>query len=206
MSFINPQPENRQRISDARALRALAHPLRLALLNHLMAFGTSTASECSAAVGSTPSNCSYHLRLLKRFGFVEALESPDGREKPWRSAATGFEFGPGEGKSSDDRADRTEDAAVRAVERLLTEGQIDEGTRLLKKALAMRQQVPREWRDAASASSYALRMTADELGELGRKLDALIRPYIALTRADAPEHSEIVNLALDAFLHPDAPR
>jgi DNA-binding transcriptional ArsR family regulator len=183
-------------VSDARTLRALAHPLRRAILNHLMAFGAQTASACAAAVGSTPSNCSYHLRSLARFGLVEALESTDGRERPWRSAATGFEF----------RAPDGNDPATRAVERLLTEGQIDESARVQKKALAVEADIPTEWREAASVATYALRMTAAELNELGRRLDDLIRPYIALTRPDPPGGSEIVHLALSAFLHPDAPR
>jgi len=191
-----PRPENRRSVTDARALRALAHPLRLAILNHLMAFGAQTASSCALAVGSTASNCSYHLRSLARYGFVESLPSTDGRERPWRSAATGFEF-----RSPDDA-----DPAAKAVERLITEAQIDDGARLQKKALALQPQIPAEWRDAASSNSYALRMTAAELRELGENLDALIRPYIGLTRQDAPADSEVVYAQVDAFRHPDSER
>jgi hypothetical protein len=168
----------------------------LAILNHLMAFGAQTASECAGAVGSTASNCSYHLRSLARYGFVESLPSTDGRERPWRSAATGFEFG-----SPEDS-----DPAAVAVERLVTEAQIDDGARLQKKALALQQQIPAEWRDAASSNSYALRMTAAELDALVEKLDALIRPYIGLTRKDAPAGSEVVYAQIDAFRHPDSAR
>ncbi|MCU1526216.1 MAG: ArsR family transcriptional regulator [Microbacteriaceae bacterium] len=202
MSFINPdagapQPENRQRVTDVRALRALAHPLRLAILNHLMSFGAQTASQCADVVGSTASNCSYHLRSLARFGLVEALGSEDGRERPWRSAATGFEF----------RAGDDNNLAAKAVERVLNESHIDDGARLAKRALEARDlATPAEWRDAASAASYSLRMTPSELDALGEKLDALIRPYIALTRGDPPAGSAVVHLQLDAFLHPDGPR
>ena len=197
MSFklIDPVPENRKSVTDARALRALAHPLRLAILNHLMAFGAQTASACAEAVGSTASNCSYHLRSLARYGFVESLQSADGRERPWRSAATGFEF----------RGEEGTDAAA-TVERLITEAQIDDGARLQKKALAVRSQTPAEWRDAASANSYALLMTSAELRALADSLDALIRPYIGLTRAVPPEDSEVVYVQVDAFRHPDSGR
>ncbi|QNE47425.1 helix-turn-helix transcriptional regulator [Glaciihabitans sp. INWT7] len=198
MSFksIEPVPEHRTSVTDARALRALAHPLRLAILNHLMAFGAQTASACAEAVGSTASNCSYHLRSLARYGFVESLPSADGRERPWRSAATGFEF----------RGEEGTDAAATAVERLISEAQIDDGARLQKKALAVQAQTPAQWRDAASANSYALLMTPTELRILADSLDALIRPYIGLTRADPPEDSEVVYLQVDAFRHPDAGR
>jgi len=198
MSFESaaPRPENRRSVTDARALRALAHPLRLAILNHVMSFGAQTASECAEAVGSTASNCSYHLRSLARYGFVESLPSADGRERPWRSAATGFEF----------RAPDDSDPAEAAVERLITEAQIDDGARLQKKALALHGETSEEWRAAASAHSYALRMTPAELHALAEKVDALIRPYIALTREDASVGSEVVYVQVDAFRHPDASR
>src|SRR3984885_7567898 len=95
MSFISPADrEQRRRISDPKALRALAHPLRLDLLDRLMSFGEQTAAQCAEAVGSTASNCSYHLRALERVGLVEAVSSSDRRERPWQATSTGLEFGP----------------------------------------------------------------------------------------------------------------
>ena len=58
-------------LSDPRAMRALAHPPRLDLLELLFAEGPLTASECAARVGDSPASCSYHLRQLARWGFVE---------------------------------------------------------------------------------------------------------------------------------------
>ena len=49
-------------ISDPRALRALAHPARLAILQHLVLDGPATATECAEVAGLSPSACSYHLR------------------------------------------------------------------------------------------------------------------------------------------------
>jgi len=192
------RPEERRQVTDARALRALAHPLRLALLNHLMAFGAQTASQCAEVVGSTASNCSYHLRSLARFGLVESVDPIDGRERPWRSTATGLQFG------------RTDDPAlalgVGSAERMLVDKQVDDEAALTRRAIAQRDRLPEEWRDASMLSGYALRLTPDELRELGEKLDALIRPYIGLTRTDAPEGSDVVALHLNAYLHPDAVR
>ena len=94
MSFASPpSDERRWQLADPRELRALAHPLRLALLDHLMSFGEQTAARCAEAVGSTTSNCSYHLRALGRAGFVERADSADGRERPWRATATGLAYG-----------------------------------------------------------------------------------------------------------------
>jgi DNA-binding transcriptional ArsR family regulator len=196
MSFTSGQAEERRQVTDARALRALAHPLRLALLNHLMAFGAQTASQCAQVVGSTASNCSYHLRSLARFGLVESVDPIDGRERPWRSTATGLQFG-----STDDAALAL---GVGTAERMLVDKQIDDEAALTRRAIAQRDQVPEEWRDAAMLSGYALRLTPGELRQLGEELDALIRPYIGLTRTDAPEGSDVVALHLNAYLHPDA--
>ncbi|MFF2053335.1 ArsR/SmtB family transcription factor [Leifsonia sp. NPDC058194] len=193
MSF---RPAERRTITDPKALRALAHPLRLALLDHLMSFGPRTASECAEVVGSTASNCSYHLRTLARFGLVEAVEAADGRERPWQSTATGLSFG------------RTEDPGFRlgadTAERLLADRQIDDEAALAHRALAQRDDQPEEWRDASMLTGYALRVSPAELKELGAALDALIRPYIGLTRADAPDDADVVALHLNAFRHPDA--
>src|SRR3954465_4894428 len=94
MSFASaPRHERRRKLTDLRDLRALAHPLRLALLDHLMSFGEQTAARCAAAVGSTTSNCSYHLRGLGRAGVVERAESSDGRERPWRATSSGLTYG-----------------------------------------------------------------------------------------------------------------
>src|SRR5437764_1531324 len=74
-------------------MRALAHPTRLALLDHLHAVDHATATECAAVVGDSPSSCSYHLRALARWRFVEEAEGGAGRERPWRATATRIEFG-----------------------------------------------------------------------------------------------------------------
>src|SRR5579862_1853422 len=79
-------------LGDPRAMRALAHPTRLALLDHLHNVGKATATECSEFVDESPSSCSYHLRSLAQWGFVEEVEGGFGRQRPWRARATRIEF------------------------------------------------------------------------------------------------------------------
>ncbi|HET8977091.1 MAG TPA: helix-turn-helix domain-containing protein [Solirubrobacteraceae bacterium] len=196
MSFTSGRPERRVRISDPRALRALAHPLRLALLDRLMSFGEQTAAQCAEAVGSTASNCSYHLRVLARVGLVEPGTSADGREHPWRSAATGVAFGPREPAGSPASA-----AAARALDEL----SLAREEALTRTALARRDAEPPEWRTAEAHNGYALRLTAAELEQLVGEIDRLVRPYIGLTREEAPEGAEVAYLRLVAFRHPEAP-
>jgi hypothetical protein len=183
--------ENRRQVTDARALGALAHPLRLALLNHLMAFGPRTASECAEVVGASASNCSWHLRQLARYQLVERADSVDGRERPWRAAATGFEYGGPE-----------DEPAVQAANQVLTALWLDEDFRLAREYLRRQDEAEAAWRRASALSTYELRLSAEELGRLRDGLDELIRPYIGLTREDPPAGARPVHLSLLAFLRP----
>jgi DNA-binding transcriptional ArsR family regulator len=196
MSFASSgRPERRIRITDPRALRALAHPLRLALLERLMSFGEQTAAQCAAQVGSTASNCSYHLRILARAGLVEAGASPDGRERPWRATATGLEFGP---------QDPIGPSAATSAARALDELALAREEELTRRALAQRDALSEPWRAADAHNSYGLRVSAAELTRLVAEIDRLVRPYIAMTRGDAPSDAEVAVLRLLAFRHPDA--
>src|SRR3954469_5478808 len=79
MSFTTAAPALR----DPRALRALAHPARLAILERLSTEGPATATECAVTTGLSPSACSYHLRALARWGLVGETSVTDRRERRW---------------------------------------------------------------------------------------------------------------------------
>ncbi|KZB88123.1 ArsR/SmtB family transcription factor [Amycolatopsis regifaucium] len=180
----------RKRIEDVELMRALAHPLRAALVDHLMAVGPRTASECATAVGSTASNISWHLRQLAQHGLVERVEAEDGRERPWRACQVGIEFG------NDPELRGAQLAVVGttlARERELTERYLEAADRLEK-----------EWQDSSGLTTYSLRVTAAELDKLIEGIDALVRPYVGAIREDAPEEARPVHLGLRAFLRLDA--
>jgi hypothetical protein len=73
-------------LTDPKAMRALAHPLRWALLEALSHAGTLTATQASEMLGESPANCAFHLRTLAKYGFVEEAGGGKGRERPWRQA------------------------------------------------------------------------------------------------------------------------
>ena len=73
-------------LTDPKAIRALAHPLRWALLEALGHAGTLTATQASEMLGESPANCAFHLRTLAKYGFVEEAGGGKGRERPWRQA------------------------------------------------------------------------------------------------------------------------
>lgn len=76
------------RLSDPGALRALAHPARVTIVDELYQGVERTASELADLTGLSASATSYHLRALERWGVVErASGRPDARERPWRAPA-----------------------------------------------------------------------------------------------------------------------
>jgi hypothetical protein len=75
---------DRRQITDPKALRALAHPLRWKLLEIVSREGTATATQCAQGTGESVASCSYHLNMLAKYDYVEQAEGGQGREKPWR--------------------------------------------------------------------------------------------------------------------------
>jgi predicted transcriptional regulator len=76
--------DRRLNLTDPKAIRAMAHPLRWALLEALLEAGTLTATQASEMLGESPANCAFHLRTLAKYGFVEEAGGGRGRERPWR--------------------------------------------------------------------------------------------------------------------------
>lgn len=182
--------ENRKLLSDPAVIDALSHPVRLDVLGYLMSEGTATASVCARAVGDTPSNCSYHLRVLAKHGLVEQQASPDGRERPWKATVTGLAIEP-----SDDASDGAASAAMASASL-----QLDH--QLAREHLRTRESLPSQWRQIDAHAAYGLRVTPDELKHIVEQIDAVVRPYIAATRDDAPSDAEPAHLAVLAFPRP----
>src|SRR3954471_16596105 len=78
-------------VTDPMAMRALAHPVRLAIIEALADAGTLTATEAGERVGESPANASFHLRQLAKSGFVEEAGA-QGRRRPWKPKHLGMRF------------------------------------------------------------------------------------------------------------------
>ena len=79
-----PDHDRGLNLTDPKAIRALAHPVRWALLEALGQAGTLTATQASEMLEESPANCAFHLRTLAKYGFVEEAGGGKGRERPWR--------------------------------------------------------------------------------------------------------------------------
>lgn len=59
-----------QDIDDPRLVKALAHPIRVRILG-ILEHRTATPKELAAELGLPLENTSYHVRALKKFGFIK---------------------------------------------------------------------------------------------------------------------------------------
>jgi DNA-binding transcriptional ArsR family regulator len=183
-----------RRISDRDTLRALAHPTRIALLETLVIRGAMTATEASEHVGESPSSCSFHLRQLQRFGFVEEAGGGQGRQRPWRMTELGLDFSMEEG-----------DPATRIAARALY--QLIRGRQLERYQLwqETRGSYPAAWREAALDSQSLAWLTPEELSAVGERLREDIPGFFE--RIEDPSARPAGALPVELLLlgHPIAP-
>ncbi len=170
-------------LSDPRAIRALAHPARLAIIEALLAGDELTATECASLTGLSPSATSYHLKALQRWGIVEAgRPRADGRDRPWK--ATGHSIA----VSSD--APRTVLAETAVLEVFL-----DRNRALATDFLEHQADEPAQWRDTMELGNSDYWLTPGELGEVSAALRRVLEPYEQRRRGSRPDGSRRVRIA-----------
>ena len=81
-----------ERITDPQRIRALSHPLRLELID-VLGEGPATATQCADLTGQSVASCSFHLRMLAKYGYIEPADRR-GRERPWQLTSPGQEIRP----------------------------------------------------------------------------------------------------------------
>jgi DNA-binding transcriptional ArsR family regulator len=164
-------------ISDPQAIRALAHPLRLDLLELLVAIGPATAARCGRVLGASQASCSFHLRQLAKYGFVtEAEPGRDRREHKWQLVQPGsdpratWRIGPG-----------ADTVVRRELERVVVEREMQA---ILDYGARPDGEFP-GWEQKAGIIAAVAALTPDEAAELKEKWKALLEPYIVRTQAQA---------------------
>jgi DNA-binding transcriptional ArsR family regulator len=163
-----------KRLTDPKALRALAHPIRLRLVGLLRVHGQLTATQASQLLGESTASCSFHLRQLAKYGLVEEAGGGQGRERPWRATAM-FTAWP----------DVAEDPKVAEATDTLSGVIAEQWFEHLMRWIEARQDEPEEWQQAAHFGDFALHVTASELVELDKHIRDLL--YVYLDRQVSPE-------------------
>lgn len=162
-----PQGTSYRRLSDPRELQALAHPVRIGIMELLTVDGPLTATELADRLDETPANCSWHLRKLAEHAFVEEAGGGIGRQRPWQVSSVGLAW-------DDADASPTELRAGRALEELLLQRQV---TRFQQARTQLHDDGEHEWSEAASSTQSASWLTVEELDELNLEIRAILERY-----------------------------
>jgi hypothetical protein len=179
---------------DPAVMRALAHPLKWALMDVLLVEGSATSTRCAELVGDTQANCSFHLRQLARYGLVEEAPTTSKRDRPWRMASTDQSWSPVQ-------PDETRSRAASELERVFIQHEMAKMMRWERSSHTY----PEAWRRAALRTGAQTWLTETELDALAEAISDLMFSY--RDRADdpskRPEGSRQVRLFAVGYPLPD---
>jgi hypothetical protein len=151
---------------DPAAMRALAHPLKWALMDVLLVEGSATSTRCAELVGDTQANCSFHLRQLARYGLVEPAPTSSKRDRPWRMASTDQSW-------SRIQPDETRARAAAELERVFIQHEMAKLMRWERSSHTY----PDGWRRAALRTGAQTWLSEAELSALADQISDLMFSY-----------------------------
>ena len=169
-SPTKPARQRRTRDGDVRlegpgAIRALAHPARLTIVDELYQGTERTASELAELTGLSASAMSYHLRALERWGVVERGERrADARERPWRACGRALSL--------------EADADSAAAADVIAAGYLQQVRDELRRWALVERDEGETWREAAGFRRSFVWLTEDEVGTFSAELRVVIDKYV----------------------------
>ena len=154
-------------VRDPKMMRALAHPLRVALLEAISQAETRTltATEASDLLGESPANCAFHLRTLAKYGFVREAGGGKGRERPWALVNRSVRI-------TADQPDPQAALAADELSRLFLERWIDRARR----AYGSSNEIP-GWERASGWTNVHIFLTPDETARLRDEMCEILDRY-----------------------------
>lgn len=172
---------------DATQLRALAHPLRLQLLQVLHAEGPATASQLARRLGESSGATSYHLRALHRAGMVEEAEQRNARERWWQRTTERLLIP----NSVPPDASDSERAELKAAHAQIESILVDRDENALARWMEIRYDLPLEWQDAQWIGNFRIWATADEIQQFVTTVLEAIAPLRMAPEHDDRERQEV---------------
>ncbi len=153
-------------LTDPKTLRALTHPVRLALLEALALEGPLTATQAGELIDESPTTCSFHFRQLAKYGFVEEAGAGPGRQRPWKIAHTGMRF-------SDVTDDPEMSIAAQGLERMVFDRAIGRFANFLN----AKSSYSKEWQESAQNIETIMWVTPEELRDVTAQVLAILNRF-----------------------------
>lgn len=181
------EPAYLARRIDASAMKAFAHPLRMAMYDYLNDHESATATMLAKHTGESTGQTSYHLRQLERHGFVE--EDPtrgSGRERWWK--AVGFRM------NGDDLA---KDSETRPAVAAMLRNQVTQRAEALKDWFQRSEDEPQQWRNSSLNARTTAKLTAQEAGDLNRILMETIHEHTERAKSKRATETDDASVADD---------
>lgn len=170
----------------------MAHPLRMKLDQLLSVHGPMTATKLSELVDESPANCSYHLRTMAKWGFIEEAGGGKGRERIWKPKTGGWGVDPEDLSAEGKAAHR----ALRAVQRQHLGWQEEQWQ-------DRKDDFPEEWRHHAFTSDWEGSLSVDQLKEIS---DGFAQVFARVQQQEKPADAVRVHIHINAIPIGDPPR
>jgi DNA-binding transcriptional ArsR family regulator len=190
----SPEPKL---ITDPLAMRAVAHPVRIALLDALASEGPLTATQAGQVIDESPTTCSFHLRQLAKYGFIEETGGGPGRQRPWQLSHRGFRY-------SDVQPNREARLAAGTLTRVLQDWYVDR----LEEGMNLRRDYPAEWQKATGLTQRLLRVTPEQMAAIDDEITAILGRHqaSAVPRARRDPDSESIEVLVFSYPRPTRSR
>jgi DNA-binding transcriptional ArsR family regulator len=178
---------------DTVSLKALAHPLRVQILEMLSRYGAQTACSLGELLNESSGSTSYHLRQLAKHDFVREVEGKGtARERWWERPRGAIQITSPELATS---------PATEEASRLVTR-EFEHGRQAVLADFMAHgsESLDAEWLHAALISTANARLTAGQLARYTRSLEAYGHRLLEEIRGEGEQDgARPVQIHLNAF-------
>lgn len=184
---------------DAAAMKAFAHPLRMAMYDYLSDHGSATATMLAKHTGESTGQTSYHLRQLERHGLVaDDPAKGTGRERWWK--ALGFSMR---------GLDLAKDSETRPAVETMLRNQVSKQAQSIAAWFQRAESEDPQWAQASFNNQAALTLALDEAAELRSALLGALQPFVDRSKQRLESGEDLagarrVRIYMDAFPLPES--
>jgi len=188
-----------ERMLDAGALRALAHPLRVQMYDILSQYGPQTASSLAQLTGESSGSTSYHLRALAKHDLIrEVAGRGSGRERWWERPKGSISF---------TNPEVMKTPSGRAATQVIMSEFLNRRHQQLMRYVGESIRSPEDLDDAAAMiSTSTLRVTEAQAHEVTDRLLALLNEISDQYRDQEGEGLQPFSVRIDLFPLPEEGR